>query len=251
MQGIAEVIKDTWEQDILPDVCAAQIEGDSSTLWVATDEADGRHPADKSGQGEVVGFASAFVTVGVRGYGRWEVDLVAVRRDSQRQGLGTRLISHTCRAGESKEVSLARALVRVENVASQRAFKKAGFTTDGQAHHLVLWSPGQGDTISSDESSVKRSDPISTGHVALLPMDTLTYRGLWIEGLTSVCAEEQRLALKTAQSIIAREHRDNAGALIPVGKASCLAADLREEGVVHGEYTWFVKPRNGTGNVRH
>jgi hypothetical protein len=186
------------------------------------------------------------LTVDASGQSRWEVDLVAVRSDNQGQGLGTQLISHICGAGESSEVSLARALIRVGNTASRRAFENVGFTTDGQVHQLVLWSPRRGDSVSQDESEVKRSASVFVGNVALLPVDTVMYRGLWIEGLTAGCTEEQREALKTAHDIIGREHRDNIGALIPVEEASRLATDLRDGGVVHGEYTWFVKPGGKT-----
>jgi L-amino acid N-acyltransferase YncA len=245
-EGIADVVTDVWEQGVLPDVCEAQIEADWCALWVATDDADRRHPADRRHSEEVVGFASAFSTVDPSDQGRWEVDLVAMRSDNQGQGLGTQLISHVCRAAKRNEVSLARALIRVENVASRRAFENVGFTTDGQVHQLVLWSPGRGDSVSPDESEVKRSASVFVGHVALLPVDTVMYRGLWIEDLTAVCAEAQRLALETAHDIVVREHRDNIGALIPVEEVSCLATDLRVKGVIHGEYTWFVKPRGKT-----
>jgi GNAT superfamily N-acetyltransferase len=236
IEAIADVVQDVWERDILLDVCEAQLECVSSALWVATDAANIGHP------GEVVGFASAFLITDAGGCRRWEVDLVAVREDSRGQGLGTHLINRVCEVGKSSGVSMTRALIRTENVASQRAFERAGFTTDSKVHQLVLWTPRHEHDISRDESEVERSASIYAGDVALLPVDTLTYRGLWIEGMTSVCAEEQRLALKTAHSIIAREHRDNTGALIPVEEASHLATDLREEGVIHGEYHWFVKP---------
>jgi hypothetical protein len=75
-------------------------------------------------------------------------------------------------------------------------------------------------------------------------MDTLTYRGLLIVGLTSerLTIEEQQQAAKTARSMIARDGRLNTGALIPVDEEHLLAADLREMASVHGEYYWFVKP---------
>jgi L-amino acid N-acyltransferase YncA len=249
--GIADVVNHVWQQGILSDVCKTHIESDSSALWVATNDAHGRHPAAESRSENVIGFASAFLTADLSGHRRWEVDLVAVRPHSQGQGLGTQLIRHVCEVGEGYEVSLARALIRVENIASQRAFEHAGFTTDGQVHQLVLWSPEEGGNISREESELNRSASIHAGKVALLRTDTLTYRGLWIEGLTSLCTEEQRLAVQTARAIVARDRRDNTGTLIPVGEAPFLAADLREQGVVQGEYTWFVKLGSKTRNARH
>ncbi|MCK4316745.1 MAG: hypothetical protein KAX24_13335, partial [Anaerolineae bacterium] len=117
---------------------------------------------------------------------------------------------------------------------SQKTFENAGFTTDWRIHKLLLWTPDPSD------------NPIAYArNVTLLPMDTLTYRGLWIEGLTSegLTIEEQRQAVKTARSMIARDGRLNTGALIPVYyEEHLLATDLRETASVHGEYYWFVKP---------
>lgn len=235
IEGIADVVKDVWEQDILTDVCGAQTEGDLPALWVATDEADGPHPADRRHPAELVGFVSAFLTVGASGLRRWEIDLVAVRQDSQGQGLGTQLIRRICEVGASNEVSLARALIRVENIASQRVFEKVGFTTDGQLHHLLLWTPEPGAV----------PIPCFPG-LTLLPVDTLTYRGLWIEGLEKLTASKQRSVIEAARAIVARDGRLNTGTLIPVEKQHLLAMDLRNEAKIHGEYYWFVKPGGET-----
>jgi hypothetical protein len=118
----------------------------------------------------------------------------------------------------------------VENVASRRAFENAGFTTDARVHNLFLWPPEPGTA----------ARPYA-GRVTLLPVDTLTYRGLWIEDLTSVSAEEQRRAVRAARSIIARDGRLNAGAVIPADRERLLVPDLRNQASMHGEYHWFIK----------
>ena len=221
IKGIATVVYDVWAQDILTDICEAQIKDDTCALWVAADKDD------------IAGFVSAFLTTGKDGDRRWEVDLVAVRRASQGQRLGQRLVTKACQDARIHNVSIARAIVRVNNIASQKTFENAGFTTDWRIHKLLLWTPDPSD------------NPIAYArNVTLLPMDTLTYRGLWIEGLTSegLTIEEQRQAVKTARSMIARDGRLNTGALIPVDEEHLLATDLRETASVHGEYYWFVKP---------
>ncbi|MFW6135500.1 MAG: N-acetyltransferase family protein [Chloroflexota bacterium] len=212
-------MKDVWEQDVLSDVCSAQIEDDSCALWVAVEDR------------EVAGFVSAFPTTDRAGHRRWEIDLLAVRPASQGEGLGTRLIRRACEAGHRRHISLARALIGVANVPSQRAFESAGFTTDGRVHRLFLWSPVPGDD----------AHPYAD-LVSLLPVDTLTYRGLWIEGLASVPAEEQRRAVGAARSMIAREERANTGAVIPVDEEHVLAPDLRHDAAMPGEYCWFTQP---------
>jgi ribosomal protein S18 acetylase RimI-like enzyme len=222
--GIAEVVREIWDQEILPGVCQVQIDGDASALLVAVEE---RPPA------RVVGFVSAFVTIDPRDGRRWEVDLLAVRQDLQGQGLGTRLIVEAGQEGEATGTSSARALIRVENVASQRAFEKAGFTTDGQVHRLWLWMPEPG--------PIPQAPPRLP---ALLPVDTLTYRGLWIEGLTAASPGQQHAAIRAARAMVARDQRRNVGALIPAAEEQLLAPDLRGQAEIHGDYTWYVKPAN-------
>lgn len=226
VQGIATIARDVWEQDILPDVYRAHVEEDTCALWVATEH------------GQVAGFASAFLTV-VADRRRWEIDLVAVRPASQGRGLGTRLVRRVTEAGQPYAVSLSRALIRVDNVPSQRAFESVGFTSDRRRHRLLLWSPEPADDATP-----------YAGPVTLVPVDALTYRGLWIEDLTSVPAEEQRRAVKAARSIIAQENRLNTGALIPIDAEHPLPSDLRHQATMQGEYHWFIRPGDSERTAR-
>ncbi len=220
VSGIAAVVQDVWGQDILPDVCTAQMQDDACALWVAADGDD------------VAGFVSAFLTVGDGGVRRWEVDLLAVRRTSQGQGLGRRLVLAAYQDAVRHDVSVARAAIRVENIASQKAFEYAGFATDRRVHELLLWTPELGNALA-----------ICPNGVTLLPVNTVTYHGLWIEGLTSagLTAGEQRGVVKVARSVVARDERLNAGAVIPKDAVHLLPVDLRNWASVHGEYYWFVK----------
>lgn len=217
--GIAAVVRDVWDQDILPDVCQAQIDCNACALWVALEE------------DEVAGFVSAFLTIGERGSRRWEVDLLAVRRASQGQRLGQRLVEAACRVAQAKKAAIARAAVRVDNIASQRTFENAGFTTNREIHKLLTWSPNGG-----------RSS-IYGGSVRFVAVDTVTYRGLWLEGLTAkhVDEEEQQSAVNLARTVVALEGRANTGALIPASQEHRLVADLRDAADMHGEYCWHVK----------
>jgi N-acetylglutamate synthase-like GNAT family acetyltransferase len=220
VDGIAAVVYDVWEQDALADVCTAQIQDDACALWVVADRDD------------VAGFVSAFLTVGDGGVRRWEVDLLAVRRASQGQHMGRKLVLAVCQDAARHDVSVARAAIRVDNVASQKAFEYAGFATDQRVHELLLWTPKLGD-----------APDVHPKDVVLLLVDTVTYRGLWIEGLTSagLTAKEQRGVVKVARSVVAREGRLNAGAVIPKDEVHLLPTDLRNQASVHGEYYWFVK----------
>jgi hypothetical protein len=163
---------------------------------------------------------------------RWEVDLLAVRRASQGQRLGQRLVEAACADERILGTPLARAAIRVDNIASQKTFENAGFKTDGEIHRLLTWTPTQ------DNGSI-----VYGGSVTLVPVDTLTYRGLWLEGLTAynVDIDEQRSAVHMARSIIAWEGRHNTGAMIPAIGSHRLAPDLEESAKLVGEYHWFVK----------
>ena len=218
--GIAEVIRSVWEQELLIYVCQAQIQDAACSLWVAEEN------------GEAAGFASAFLTTGPRGVRRWEIDLVAVRPDSQGRGLGQRLIAAVFGDAARHDVAWARALIRVDNVASKRAFEKVGFVTDDEVQRLLLWPP---ERANMEERATTRDCPY-------VVVDTLTYRGLWIEGLEDMTPDEQRAVVVGARSIVAREERLNTGAVVPADKEHLLAPDLRDEAQVQGEYYWFVKP---------
>jgi hypothetical protein len=160
------------------------------------------------------------------------VDLLAVRRASQGQSLGRKLVLAACQDAARHNVSVVRAAIRVENIASQKAFEYAGFETDQRSHELFLWDPEFGNALA-----------VCPQAVTLLPVDTLTYRGLWIEGLA--CAEltagEQHGVVKVARSVVARENRLNTGAVISKDAVHLLPTDLRDQASVHGKYYWFVK----------
>lgn len=218
--GIAAVVREVWDQDILPDVCAAQTRCRACALYVAAEGDD------------VAGFVSAFATADKDGGRRWEVDLLAVRPAARGRRLGQPLVEAACADERARDVPVARAAIGVDNVASQNTFENAGFTTDGEGHRLLVWTPVR------DNGSV-----VYGGSVALVPVETLTYRGLWLEGLTasSVDQDEQRSAVQMARSIVAREGRHNTGAMIPAIDRRRLAPELEASAHVIGEYLWFTK----------
>ena len=221
---IGSVVRHVWGQEILPEVCLVQIADDTGAVWVAEE------------RGHVAGFACACATLSAAKQRRWEIDLVAVRPSCEGRGVGSRLIRRASRDGARRGVAVVRALVRVSNLPGQRAFRRAGFTTDHRRYHLLLWSP----------ESAQMQTPSLDG-VTLVPVDTLTYRGLWIEGLAHVGPGEQRAVVAAARATIARDGRLNTGALIEAEREYLLAAELRAQAEMHGEYYWFVKPVSAAG----
>jgi ribosomal protein S18 acetylase RimI-like enzyme len=75
----------------------------------------------------VVGYVSAFATHSLAA-GRWEVDELAVHPEAQGRGIGTALVARALEVGAGQAgLHEARALVAVDNLASQRVFLKNGF----------------------------------------------------------------------------------------------------------------------------
>ena len=222
-ESIDNVLSEAWNQSIDREVFHSQLSSDTCGIWVAT------------ANGDVVGFVSAFMTFDLNNRGRWEIDLVAVRPASRRQGLGRRLV---CRAWEETEglrLDFSRAFVRVTNVESQRMFQQAGFVTDWRDHILHIWGPkASGGGIECSED------------VNLVPVDTLTYRGLWIEGLTSgrLSESDQRRVIASAQHRIGLESRLNTGAFIPADELPGLAEDVRKQAIEHGKYHCWKRIRS-------
>jgi hypothetical protein len=125
---------------------------------------------------------------------------------------------------------MARAIIRVDNVASQQSFERAGYISDRQVYNLFLWLPEAG-----KEASLPQE-------VVLLPVDTLTYRGLWIEGLATVSAAKQQSVVATARAMIAQQGRDNTGALISIDMMDRLVGELCAVADSPGsEYQQWVK----------
>jgi ribosomal protein S18 acetylase RimI-like enzyme len=70
-------------------------------------------------QGHVVAFVDAFLTLSAVGVRHWEVDLLAVHPDFQRRGFACQLIDIITSSGQDMGAVLTRALVHVDNQASQ------------------------------------------------------------------------------------------------------------------------------------
>lgn len=125
--------------------------------------------------GEIAGFVAGFTTLSPEGVQRWEVDLLAVCPDHQGQGVGRRLINASVELGRRSGAVLARALIQENNAASQRAFVSQGFIAS-EPMVMYRWQP------TSDETTIARFNIITEPHPSIIPVNTLTYRGLWLEG---------------------------------------------------------------------
>lgn len=218
--AVEAITQAVWDQKIDHETFRNQVESDKSVIRVAI----------KNDQ--VAGFVSTFLTVDVHNNRRWEIDLLVVKPENQGQGWGTALIQSVWEDAQKHKANFARAMVRTDNIVSQKAFARAGYSTNGKSHHLYLWPPQKYAT-----------QPTTPKDVTLLPMDTLTYRGLWIEGLTSphLTQKDQSDILSKAQDIVATQKRLNTGAAIPIGEEVALSEAIRNKGKIHGQYSWWIK----------
>jgi ribosomal protein S18 acetylase RimI-like enzyme len=217
--GIAEVIQDAFSLEIDQVYARDLLVHGSQQVTVAIEN------------GKTVGFVAGFVTTTLGAVPRWEVDLLAVRQDYQRHQIAIHLLEATWQDAQQSHAKFARGLIQVENTASQRAFERAGYTSSGQVYDMHLWEP----LDTSAEFPAREM-------VTAIPVDTLTYRGLWIEGLESpmVNDEKRRQYVAGARAQAAREERHHTSALIPVDKS--LPSDLRTEARIVGQYQWWRKP---------
>ncbi len=212
-EAIHRILQETWGESLLFDVFADHISSPAHQVFVAV-------AAD-----EVVGFLSAFLVSG--SVPRWEIDLIIVCPASQGKGIGTSLIQEALTYSSHLEVRSVEASIRIDNYASQRAFAKVGFTMDAQVRSLLLWNPLAFRFVENIPETVY-----------FIPVDTLTYRGLWIEGFIEphLSQQAQHDVIRIAQSRIFDEDRLNTGMFIPTNLKDIIAPNLLTTATNHGQY---------------
>jgi len=173
--------------------------------------------------GAVAGFVDSFSTRSAAGVSRWEIDLLAVHPASQGRGIGSRLVAESVRNSQAVSASVSRALIKVGNTPSERAFIRCGFAPDSQTATLLVASDG---IVENGSEEVACSG-------WLFPVQTINYRGLWLE--TEFTFDN----LIVSKALRARQGVDLVGAVIPDdqldGQANALAAGF----TVVGQYRWW------------
>ena len=151
---------------------------------------------------QVMGFVDGFLTLNATGQRRWEVDLLGVQPTYQGQGIGTKLVRSSTQAGREMEAEMARGLVATTNIGSQRAFAKAGYVVEKRP--LNLWVS----SIANRQSPIVNHQLPKSSY--LLPVITLNYQGVWLEGELSAAS------MQATQSICARTDWKEAGILVDI-----------------------------------
>ena len=119
--------------------------------------------------GILAGFVDGFSTVSADGELRWEVDLLAVDPDWRGRQLGQKLVLASLNTGREREAQFARALIQVENTASQISFERCGFCPLGDPLCLLV----------AHKAACDKLADAGSGH--MLTVNTINYRGLWLE----------------------------------------------------------------------
>ncbi len=201
--GIADVMRAVWPDDSADRI---RIAGVLSHLNHATRVAvDGDH---------ILGFVDGFTTLSEDNLCRLEVDLLAVAPVWQGQGIGRELARRLTEA--TADVDFARALIRIGNLGSQRAFAAAGYAPETSTSWLFV-SAAEGRGIDSLDG------------LHLIPVETFSYAGLWLEG------QRTRENLRLARQL---EATGLVGAVIPAADVAALEPEMLGYQRV-GEYRWW------------
>lgn len=191
---LARLIGLIWNDDTPNAASIARViqERDGCSL-LGYDENDAKNDV----KNVVIGFVDGFMTMDIDGVSRWEVDLLGVHPNARGKGIAAQLIASLCERGAEQGAGYARAVVRHDNVGAQKAFTRAGFKTDGHDCRLCVASPNATHVdLNVDDGAY------------LLPVSTLTYQGVWIEGTPTP------RGLAAARAICARHGWDTAGVLL-------------------------------------
>lgn len=169
----------------------------------------------------IVGYIDCFLTMTHDNIRRWEVDELAVHVNHQRQRIGQSLVQVGTEAGRELDAVFARALIQIENTASQQTFIRCGYHTTAETYSLYV----------CNEPLQRNNAPRSDLH--LIPVNTLSYRGVWLEG------EIKPESFQLARRMCAQNTWNKAGVLLPVGAhKKRQAAETAGFEYVH-DYHWW------------
>ncbi len=173
--------------------------------------------------GAVVAFVDGFLTRSAQGTPRWELDLLATHPAHRGRGIGAALVAACTAAGQRHGAPLARALVQVDNTASQRTFARCGYAAQPSPCALLVATDGQ----------AAQGGPPPPPDLHLIRVVTLSYRGLWLEGALTPAS------FAAAQAALHRDGLDVAGAVIPLDRAEALRAAQEAGFTCRGVYRWW------------
>lgn len=181
-------------------------------------------------EGALAGFVDGFMTTSVDCIRRWEVDLLAVDPQYQRRGIAASLAIANTHEGFQRGATLARGLVAVDNVGSQKSFERCGYKLGESICDLMVF-------ISRSRSSLGQ---IEVTKASIFAVQTMNYTGLWIEGdRVSKSFEQGKLQLATTDY-------DLVGAVIPENEEELIQESQKIGYERVGRFHWWLHPLIGT-----
>jgi len=169
----------------------------------------------------IVGFVEGFITLSNEGHYRWEVDLLAVQPEYRGRGIAPQLVKASTKAGRDMGASLARALIRVGNLAAERTFASCGYAVNDEKNALYV--------AMGEQNSIKIPE-----NVFLIPVSTFGYRGIWLEG------ELSAQGFSAARAVVARHGWDVAGAVVPQHNKTAIIAAQEAGYEFVADFCWWT-----------
>jgi ribosomal protein S18 acetylase RimI-like enzyme len=265
-EGLLDVERETFDESpYAADEVQAMLARGAQQAWLAV------------GEDRIIGFVIAFGTNGLAGP-CWEIDLLAVHPEWTGRGVATRLIQAAAAEGATL-APRARAAVATNNPGSARAFTRAGFQRDALCELFIfqpknrtvhsftavgitvrevsgsseiaplltegLVQPGLGGQHSSGTPGApifllaeRKGQP--AGYAELIQVQTLLYRGVWMESLVFsspvVCAALVHAAVNWA----VRAGLDEVGMMVPERALSLQDAFQTANFQSLGTFDWLV-----------
>ena len=172
--------------------------------------------------GEITGFVDTFATIAANRILRWEIDMIGVHPIWQGRGIARELVKAAIEEGTQFGAQQVRALIRSNNLPSQRTFAWCNFKPQSIPFNLYVGSP-QGGPIQNVSPALH-----------LISICTLTYSGIWIEG------KIPPFAFQIARAILNRYGWTVAGTLIPADGIETMRIAARAGYKLIGEFDWWV-----------
>ena len=171
----------------------------------------------------VVGFADYFLTLSQNDDIRLELDLLAAHPQARGKGIGRRLIHVSIEQAKCLGVSSIRALVAADNTAMQGLCAALGFQPSQDNSALFV--------------TARRPRPPSCANKAqacLIPVETLTYDGIWIEGDIDQTAIDNALFIAHARQLA------TVGAVVSSQDAAAQSLFRANHFACLGKYDWWT-----------
>ena len=178
--------------------------------------------------GKMVGFVENFITISQDNRVRLELDLLAVHPSARGRGIGKILVQASMLRASELGVNCLRALVAYDNHVMQQVCKQRNMTQSEDEYGLYVRAP---------QATPPALVEVAKSH--LIRVDTLTYRGIWLEG------DITRSAITNADIIGTQNQCDILGAVVPLTDTDVIRMlDENHFEHVNNYYRWSLNLRS-------